>query len=95
MLQLVIGYICRYNRDIEPQDVLSLETATEEDRKRVISAAAAFRVEGHEEGRVEGLEKVALNLLQAGMESQRVAALTELSREQVESLRSKMNGASS
>ncbi len=89
LLQLVIGYICRYNRDIEPQDVLSLETATEEDRKRVISAADAFRVEG----RVEGLEKVALNLLQAGMESQRVAALTELSREQVKSLRSKMNSA--
>ncbi len=89
MLQLVIGYICRYNRDIEPEDVLNLETATEEDRKMVISAVDAFR----EEGRVEGLEKVALNLLQEGMESQRVAALTELSREQVESLHSKMNGA--
>ncbi len=102
MLQLVIDYICKYNKDIEPQDVLNVKTATEEDREMVISAVDAFREEGRveglerglERGRMEGLEKVALNLLQAGMESDRVAALTELSREQIEVLQGKMNGAS-
>ena len=94
MFQLVFGYICSYNKDIGTQEILSLETETAEEKQMVMSAVEAFR----EEGRVEGLEKgrkeVAANLLLEGMETYRVAKLTELSRKQVESLRKKLNGSS-
>ena len=67
----------------------------------MVSAVEAFREEGRQEGRQEGLEKgleqglhkVAANLLQKGMGPGEVAEVTELSRDQVETLQQKMNGA--
>ena len=75
----------------------------------VYSAVEAFReegrVEGREEGRVEGLEEglekgrvegiqeVAANMLHKGMELEEVVEVTKLSRDQVETLRQKINGA--
>ena len=50
--------------------------------------------EGVEKGREEGIEKVAANLLQDGMDSEKVVELTNLSRSRVESLWQKMNGGS-
>ena len=53
------------------------------------------RQEGIQEGRQEGIvEKVAANLLQDGMDSEKVVEVTNLSRSRVESLWQKMNGGS-
>ena len=64
----------------------------------VLSAVEAIRQEGLEEGLKKGLEKgrqeVAANLLQIGMEPKEVVELTNLSREQVESLWQEFNGTS-
>ena len=49
---------------------------------------------GREEGIQKGIEKVAANLLQDGMDSEKVVELTNLSRSRVESLWQKMNGGS-
>ena len=52
------------------------------------------REEGIQEGIQEGIEKVAANLLQNGMDSEKVVEVTNLSRRRVESLWQKMNGGS-
>ena len=52
------------------------------------------REEGIQEGVEKGIEKVAANLLQDGMDSEKVVELTNLSRSRVESLWQKMNGGS-
>ena len=96
--KLVLGYVCGYNNDIKQDDILKLETKTLEEQQMVLSAVEAFHQEGLEEGLKKGLEKgrqeVAANLLQIGMEPKEVVELTNLSREQVESLWQEFNGTS-
>ena len=101
MFMLVLGYVCDYNEHITREDILNLETETPEEQQ-MVSAVEAFReegrVEGREEGRVEGREEgrqeVAVNMLQKGMGPGEIVELTDLSRDQVETLQQKMNGAS-
>ena len=60
IFRLVLGYIWGYNQNIEPQEILNLQTKTTEEQHMVLSALETFReegrVEGREEGRVEGRE---------------------------------------
>ena len=97
MFMLVFGYVYDYNEHITRKDILNLETKTPEEQQ-MVSAVEAFREEFREEFRQEGLEKglykVAANLLQKGMGPGEIAEVTELSRDQVETLQQKMNGAS-
>ena len=83
----------------EQQMVSAVEAFREEFREE---GRQEGREEGREEGRQEGLEiglkrglqKVAANLLQKGMGPEEIVEVTELSRDQVETLQQKMNGAS-
>ena len=95
---LIFGYICDYNAHITEDDINSLETETQEEQQVVYSAVEAFReegrVEGLEKGREEVREEVASNLLYKGMGLEEVVEVTKLSRDQVETLQQKINGAS-
>ena len=78
-----------------------METKTPEEQQMASAVEAfceEFREEGRQEGRQEGLlevrQEVAANLLQKGMGPGEIAEVTELSRDQVETLQQKMNGAS-
>ena len=93
MFILVFGYVCDYNEHITREDILSLETKTPEEQQ-MVSAVEAFREEFRQEGLEKGLQKVAANLLQKGMGLGEIAEVTELSRDQVETIQQKMNGAS-
>ena len=66
-------------------DIQSLETETQQEQQVVYSAVEAFREEGFQE--------VATNLLHKGMGLEEVVEVTKLSRDQVETLRQKINGA--
>ena len=82
----------------EQQMVSAVEAFRKEGRQEVYSAMVAFFKEDFEEGFKEGLEQahqeVAANLLQKGMGPGEIAEVTDLSRDQVETLQQKMNGAS-
>ena len=73
------------------------EEGRQEVRQEVYSAVEAFReegrVEGLEKGRVEGIQEVAANMLHKGMGLEEVVEVTKLSRDQVETLRQKINDA--
>ncbi len=64
----------------------------------VMSAIDELREEGRKEGIEQGIEKgheeVAAKLLLRGMKSDEIVELTRLNREQVDSLRKKINGSS-
>ena len=94
LFKLVLGYVCDYNKEINPDDILKFETKTQEEKQMVLSAVEAFRQEGRQEGRQEVRKDIAANLLQAGMGPQEVVEVTKLSREQVESLWQEINGTS-
>ena len=98
LFKLVLGYVCDYNNEINPDDILKFETKTQEEKQMVLSAVEAFRQEGRQDGRQEGRQEVrkdiAANLLQAGMGPQEVVEVTKLSREQVEPLWQEINGTS-
>ncbi len=102
IFKLVLGYVCDYNKDIKADVILDLQTKTSEERQMVLSAVETFREEGREEGlergreegREEGRVEVAANLLQEGMNSEKVVKVTSLSQERVETILHRMNGAS-
>ena len=99
---LLMRYVCVYNRNITPEDILSVKTKTPEAQQMVRSAVQIIRDEGRAEGLEKGLEqglekgraKVASNLLLKGMEPKEVIEVTELSLEQIESLRHEINNSS-
>ena len=93
MLMSVFGYVYDYNEHITRKDILNLETKTPEEQQ-MVSAVEAFREEFRQEFRQEGREEVAVNMLQKGMRPGEIVELTDLSRDQVETLQQKMNGAS-
>ena len=86
----------------EQQMVSAVEAFRKEGRQEVYSAMEAFFKEDFEEGFKEGFEegleqahqKVVANLLQKGMGLGEIVEVTELSRDQVETIQQKMNGAS-
>ena len=90
IFRLVLGYIWGYNQNIEPKQISNLQTKTTEEQQMVLSAFETFR----EEARVEGLEKVATNMLKKGMKSEEVIELTDLSQEQVETILHKIDSKS-
>ena len=63
----------------------SLETETQEEQQAVYSAVEVFRE--------EGIQEVATNLLYKGMGLEEAVEVSKLSRDQVEKLRQKINGA--
>ena len=72
-----------------------IQEGVEKGREEGIQEGIQEGVEkGREEGIQKGIEKVAANLLQDGMDSEKVVELTNLSRSRVESLWQKMNGGS-
>ena len=83
VVRVLIGDVCDYNTDITLEDVLSMKAKTPEGRQMVQSAAEILR----EQGRSEGREQVALNLLHKGMAPEAIAEVTELSPAKVEKLR--------
>ena len=82
---MIFGYICDYNEPITVDDIQSLETETQEEQQVVYTAVEAFRE--------EGIQELATNLLHKDMGLEEVVEVTKLSRDQVETLRQKMNGA--
>ena len=105
IFRLVLGYIWGYNQNIEPQEILNLQTKTTEEQHMVLSALETFREEGRVEGREEGREvgrvegreeyqeEIITNMLKQGMKSEEVSKLTNLNQEQVETILHKINGA--
>ena len=85
MSKLIFSYICDYNELITVDDIQSLETETQEKQQVVNSAVEVFRV--------EGIQEAATNLLHKGMRLEEVVEVTKLSRDQIETLRQKINGA--
>ena len=85
MSKLIFGYICDYNAPITEDDIQSLETETQEEQQAVYSAVEPFRE--------EGIQEVSTNLLHKGMGLEEVVEVMKLSRDQVEMLRHKINGA--
>ena len=83
--KLIFSYICDYNEPVTVNDIQSLKTETQEEQQAVYSAVEAFRE--------EGVQEVATNLLHKGMRLEEVVEVTKLSRDQVETLRQKINGA--
>ena len=78
---LMIGYFSDYNEDISKGDILA-QARNSEERQMLQSAAEFLRQEGREEVR----EEVAANLLRDGMDPEKVAEVTDLSRDAVQKL---------
>ncbi len=82
---ITIGKIKEFGIDSLEESKVMVET---------LGGWESVRLMGRQEGRQEGIEKVAANLLQDGMDSEKVVEVTNLSRRRVESLWQEINGGS-
>ncbi len=97
LMRAVMRYILKMRSDYNWDRLIDIETRVVEKEKRIMPALLEsdkdLIQEGRVEGRAEGLNEAAANMLRDGVEDETVARYTGLASKTISNLKRKLNGA--